>query len=95
MTRQGAIDGAHAWLAADSILTTSGSHPVILPNPGGSLPNDAFAEGPGIKTVWVPHSYPGCCQHAPDEHLLLPVARDGVAVMAGLLWDYRSVSRSA
>jgi len=50
----------------------------VLPNVGGSLPNDIFSEGLGLPTIWVPHSYPGCSQHAPNEHLLAPVARDGL-----------------
>ena len=28
-----------------------------------------------------------CCQHGPDEHLLAPVARQAMAIMAGLFWD--------
>jgi hypothetical protein len=35
----------------------------------------------------VPHSYPGCAQHAPNEHLLAPIAREGLQIMAGLYWD--------
>jgi len=35
----------------------------------------------------VPHSYAGCSQHAPDEHLLAGVARDGLRLMTGLFWD--------
>ena len=42
---------------------------------------------PGLKTVWIPHSYAGCSQHAPDEHLLAPIAREGLGLMAGLFWD--------
>ena len=61
--------------------------PAILPNLGGSLPNDIFAEILGLPTVWVPHSYPGCSQHAPNEHLPVAIAREGLALMAGLYWD--------
>ncbi len=61
--------------------------PVLLPNLGGTLPNDVFAEILGMPTLWVPHSYPGCSQHAPDEHLLGPVVREGLRIMAGLFWD--------
>ena len=32
-------------------------------------------------------SYPACAQHAPNEHLLGSVAREGLAIMAGLFWD--------
>jgi hypothetical protein len=37
--------------------------------------------------VWVPHSYAACSQHAPDEHLLAPVVREALQMMAGLFWD--------
>ena len=30
---------------------------------------------------------PACSQHAPDEHLLGPVAREALGIMAGLYWD--------
>ena len=36
---------------------TTGKKPAILPNLGGSLPNDIFADDLGLPTVWVPHSY--------------------------------------
>ena len=83
------LDPDDDWvrLAAASIEQTTGAPPVILPNLGGSLPNDVFAAGLGLPTVWVPHSYPSCLQHAPDEHLLAPVAREALQIMAGLFWD--------
>jgi acetylornithine deacetylase/succinyl-diaminopimelate desuccinylase-like protein len=70
-----------------SLQKTSGQQPDFLPNLGGTLPNDAFKEILGLPTVWIPHSYGGCSQHAPDEHLLLPLARDAMGLMAGLFWD--------
>ncbi|EPN73054.1 hypothetical protein A234_19095, partial [Pseudomonas syringae pv. actinidiae ICMP 19101] len=66
---------------------TTGKKPALLPNLGGSLPNDVFAEVLGLPTVWVPHSYPACSQHAPDEHLLAPVVKESLQIMAGLFWD--------
>lgn len=77
------------WIdwAARSIHRTTGKAPSVLPNFGGSLPNDVFSEGLGLPTIWVPHSYPGCCQHAPDEHILLSVAEEALGIMAGLFWD--------
>ena len=62
-------DHPAARFAARSIEATTGSPPVILPSLGGSLPNDVFTDTLGLPTIWVPHSYPGCSQHAPDEHL--------------------------
>jgi hypothetical protein len=66
---------------------TTGMRPAILPNIGGSLPNDCFAEVLGLPTLWVPHSYAGCSQHAPDEHVLAPILREGLQLMTGLFWD--------
>ena len=74
------------WAAA-SIERSTGLRPALLPNLGGSLPNDIFADLLGLPTLWVPHSYPACAQHAPNEHLLGSVAREGLAIMAGLFWD--------
>ena len=73
--------------AAGSIERTLGKAPVRLPNLGGSLPNDAFADLLGLPTIYVPHSYPGCSQHAPNEHGLAPLFREGLAMMGGLFWD--------
>ncbi len=82
-------DPDNAWvrLAMASLEHTTGKRPTLLPNLGGSLPNDVFAHTLGLPTVWVPHSYPACQQHAPDEHLLLPLVREGMQMMAGLYWD--------
>jgi acetylornithine deacetylase/succinyl-diaminopimelate desuccinylase-like protein len=73
--------------AAESIRKTTGKAPAVLPNFGGSLPNDVFSETLGLPTIWVPHSYPGCSQHAPDEHILLSVTEEALGIMAGLFWD--------
>ena len=83
------LDPADPWVAwaAASIARTTGRAPVVLPNIGGALPNDVFTEVLGLKTIWVPHSYAACSQHAPDEHMLAPIAREGLAIMAGLFWD--------
>lgn len=83
------VDPDDAWVkwAAASIAETSGKKPAILPNLGGSLPNDIFTDVLGLRTVWIPHSYPGCSQHAPNEHLPPAVLREGLSIMTGLYWD--------
>ncbi len=83
------IDPADPWViwVKDSLTRTAGEAPTILPNLGGSLPNDIFTDVLKLKTIWVPHSYAGCSQHAPNEHLLAPIARQGLGLMAGLFWD--------
>src|SRR5712672_3369041 len=84
------------WIkwAADSIRQTTGKAPAVLPNFGGSLPNDVFSEKLGLPTIWVPHSYPGCSQHAPDEHILLSVTEEALGIMAGLFWDLGEMPRA-
>ena len=83
------LDPDNPWSkwAVASITRTTGQPPAVLPNLGGSLPNDAFTDVLGLPTVWVPHSYGGCSQHAPDEHVLEPIMRQGLQIMAGMFWD--------
>ena len=83
------LDPEDPWaaLAVASITRTTGSAPDVVPNLGGSLPNDVFTDILGMPSVWGPHSYPSCSQHAPDEHLLVPVVREGLRMMTGLFWD--------
>ena len=83
------LDPEHPWVcwAADSLTRTTGLKPAILPNLGGSLPNDVFSEVLGMPTVWVPHTYRGCLSHGPNEHLPTALAREALQIMAGLYWD--------
>lgn len=82
-------DPDHAWVhwAVASIGRTLGERVQVIPNSGGGLPNDAFMDTLGVQLLWVPHSYNGCKQHGPDEHLLKAPARQGMAAFAGLWWD--------
>lgn len=79
-----------AQLALASLEETTGKAPALVPNLAGTIPNGAFADVLGLPTVWVPHSYPGCAQHAPNEHVLASLTREAMGIMAGLLWDLRS-----
>ncbi|CAB3673405.1 M20 family metallopeptidase [Achromobacter kerstersii] len=83
------IDPDDAWVqwAVDSLERTSGQKTALLPNLGGSLPNDIFTDVLGLRTIWVPHSYPGCSQHAPNEHLPPELLRQALGLMTGLYWD--------
>ncbi|TNE35377.1 MAG: M20 peptidase family dipeptidase [Alphaproteobacteria bacterium] len=82
-----ALDNPWVRLACKSLEDTTGAPPVLLPNLGGSLPNGCFMDVLGLPTIWVPHSYPGCSQHAPNEHILASVARQALGIMVGLYWD--------
>ena len=83
------LDPDHPWVqrVAASVAETTGKAPHILPNLAGSLPNHVFADTLGLPTVWVPHSYRGCSQHAPNEHVLKSTCRDALILMAGLWYD--------
>ena len=89
MFRATRIDPDDAWVrwAVDSLERTSGEKTALLPNLGGSLPNDIFTDVLGLRTIWVPHSYPGCSQHAPNEHLPPALLRQALGLMTGLYWD--------
>jgi acetylornithine deacetylase/succinyl-diaminopimelate desuccinylase-like protein len=88
-------DPDHPWVqwAAEALRRQVGERLTILPNIGGSLPNHVFTDILGLPTVWMPHSYPGCNQHAPDEHLLEPLAREGFAMALGLFADLGDPAR--
>ncbi|MCB8836227.1 M20 family metallopeptidase [Aurantimonas sp. VKM B-3413] len=83
------LDPDHPWVGriAGSLERTAKAVPAILPNLGGSLPNDIFARDLKLPTVWIPHSYPGCLQHAPNEHLPIDLAHEALGLMAGLYFD--------
>lgn len=83
------LDPDDAWVrwGLASMERSSGKTPALLPNLGGSLPNDVFATTLGLPTLWVPHSYAACSQHAPNEHILADLSREALQIMAGMFWD--------
>jgi acetylornithine deacetylase/succinyl-diaminopimelate desuccinylase-like protein len=82
-------DPSHPWVrfVAASMEKSLGRRVQVIPNSSGGLPGDVFADHLTTPLVWIPHSYNGCKQHGPDEHLLIAPARQGMAAMAGLWWD--------
>lgn len=70
-----------------SVEATTGNTPTLMPNSSGGLPSEIFARHLDCPVIWIPHSYGGCKQHGPDEHLLQPIVEEGLAIMAGLFWD--------
>lgn len=83
------LDPENPWVdwVLKSMASTTGKKPALLPNLGGTVPNDVFADTLSLATLWVPHSYPACAQHAPNEHLIGSVVRESLGLMAGLWWD--------
>ncbi len=74
------------WMRA-SVARTTGEIPVMIPNSGGSICNDVFQDVLGIPFVWMPLSYTGCSQHAPNEHILWSLTREGMELVTGVYWD--------
>ncbi len=80
-------DDPWALWVRQSVERTVSNPPAVVPQMGGSICNDLFTDLLELPAIWLPHSYSGCSQHAPDEHVLLPLCRDALAIMAGLYWD--------
>jgi len=83
------LDPTHPWVGfvKCSMETSLEQTVTVLPNLGGTIPNHCFADVLALPTVWMPHSYPSCKQHAPNEHLLENVVKQGLLAAAGLFWD--------
>jgi acetylornithine deacetylase/succinyl-diaminopimelate desuccinylase-like protein len=82
-------DPGHNWVrwTVASMERTLGKRVQVIPNSSGGLPGDVFVDYLGVPLVWIPHSYNGCKQHGPDEHLLIGPAREGLAAYTGIWWD--------
>jgi acetylornithine deacetylase/succinyl-diaminopimelate desuccinylase-like protein len=59
----------------------------VLPNGGGSNMTYILQYIVGMPCVWLPLSFAGCSQHAPNEHLLKPLMREGIRHLTGIYWD--------
>jgi acetylornithine deacetylase/succinyl-diaminopimelate desuccinylase-like protein len=83
------IEPDHPWAlwATRSVQRSSNAKPAVIPQTGGSICNDLFTDLLGMATIWVPHSYGACSQHAPDEHILMPLSENAIEIMAGLYFD--------
>ncbi|MCX7931841.1 MAG: M20/M25/M40 family metallo-hydrolase [Rhodovarius sp.] len=79
----------HPWVrfAAESMEKSLGRRVQIIPNASGGLPGHVFVEQLGLPLVWIPHSYNGCRQHGPDEHVIPAILREGLLAFTGIWWD--------
>ena len=59
----------------------------VIPNLAGSLPNNCFTDILGIPTIWIPHSYKECSQHAPNEHVPVKLLKNSLLLMTDLYWN--------
>src|SRR5262249_50233701 len=76
------LDPEHPWAqwVAASIKRTTNQRLAVLPNTGGGRSEPPLGAG-------APLPHRGGPQHAPSEHLPLPIAREGLRLMAALYWD--------
>ncbi len=82
-------DPENPWVdwTLTSMTETLGYRPNLIPNSSGGLPSAIFNKALDLPVIWIPHSYGGCCQHGPNEHLLAPATREALMIMTGLFWD--------
>ena len=81
------LDDPWAVWVRQAIERNTGVSPAVIPHTGGSICNDIFTDLIGIPAIWIPHSYTGCSQHAPNEHVLMAGYRSAMEPMTALYWD--------
>ncbi len=75
------------WMG-DAVHRMTDGHCSVLPNSGGSNVTAIIGEELDVPYIWFPLSYSACSQHAPNEHILEPLMRDGLALLTKLYWDF-------
>ena len=82
-------DPRHPWAAWVKTAVERGSNQEcsVLPNSGGSNMTHIIQFVLDAPIAWFPLSYAGCSQHAPDEHILKPLMREGMRRVTGIYWD--------
>ncbi len=82
-------DPRHTWAEwMKSAVERNSNHRCgVLPNGGGSNMTYILQYIVGMPCAWLPLSYAGCSQHAPNEHMLVPLMREGLRHVTGIYWD--------
>lgn len=62
----------------------------VVPCSGGSNVTGIIQSELGMPFSWLPMSYLACSQHAPNEHILKPLMREGLALITGVYWEMGS-----
>ena len=57
--------------------------------------NHTFQNHLGVPTVWIPLSYSACSQHAPNEHILKSLTRQGMQLVTGVYWELGETAPAA
>lgn len=78
-----------SWLSAT--VERVGDQPCgVVPCSGGSNVTGIIASELGMPFSWLPMSYLACSQHAPNEHILKPLMREGLELITGVYWEMGS-----
>lgn len=82
-------DPHHPWAQwMQGAVARGSNHPCsVLPTSGGSNMTHIIQSTLDAPITWFPLSYGGCSQHAPDEHILLPLMREGMRHVTSIYWD--------
>ncbi|MEM7749682.1 MAG: M20/M25/M40 family metallo-hydrolase [Pseudomonadota bacterium] len=82
-------DPRHPWSTWMKSAVERGSNQScgVLPNSGGSNMTHIIQFVLDAPIAWFPLSYAGCSQHAPNEHILKPLMREGLRHVTGIYWD--------
>lgn len=79
----------HPWAVwlKNTVERVGGGGGGVVPCSGGSNVTGIIGSELGIPFSWLPMSYLGCSQHAPNEHILKPLMREGLALVTGVYWE--------
>ena len=75
------------WMG-DALNRITGGNCAVLPNSGGSNVTAIIGEELDVPYIWMPLSYTACSQHAPNEHILVPLMREGLGLLTEIYWDF-------
>ena len=78
-----------AWLKS-TVERVGGQSCGVVSCSGGSNVTGTIQSELGMPFAWLPMSYLACSQHAPNEHILKPLMREGLALITGVYWEMGS-----
>ncbi len=85
----GRTDPDHPWAEwlKRAVGRVGGGPCGVVSCSGGSNVTGIIQAELGMPFAWLPMSYLACSQHAPNEHILRPLMRDGLDLITGVYWE--------
>ncbi len=89
MFEPGRTDPDHPWASwlKEAVDRSERGDCGVVPCSGGSNVTGIIQTELAMPFAWLPMSYMACSQHAPNEHVLKPLMREGMALITGVYWD--------